>query len=236
MTGTIVNAAAVVAGGLIGLMVKKSIKQSLSDTCMRVIGLATLLIGISNALSYMLSIDDSGKISADGGLLLLISIIVGTVIGELLNIEGFIMRISAFAERKLKMNGFANGFVTSSLLFCVGAMAIVGAFNDGLNNDPSMLFIKSAMDGVSAVFLASSLGVGVLFSCIPLLLYQGSLTLCAGMLAPVLTGDMLSGMCMVGFVMIIAISLNLMNVTKFKTANMLPSLIVVVLLKLLPWF
>ncbi len=236
MTGTIVNAVAILCGGAVGLLAKKWIKPALSETCMKIIGLATLLIGLSNALSYMLVPDAQGRLSADGGLLLLVSLVVGTLIGEALGLDALIARLSGWAESKLKLDGFAKGFVTSTILFCIGAMAIVGAFNDGLNHDPSLLYIKSAMDGASAIFLAAALGAGVLFSSLPLLLYQGALTLCAGLLAPVLVGDTLSALCMVGFAMIVVIGLNLMEITKFKTANMLPALIVAVLLKLLPWF
>lgn len=236
MIGTLVNAAAVVAGGLVGVAAKKWIRQELSDSCMKVIGLAVTLIGLSNALSYMLSADGSGVLAVDGGLLLLISMVLGTLLGELLRLDAHITRLSGWVERRLRMEGFARGFLNATLLFCVGAMTIVGAFNDGLNHDPSLLFVKSAIDCASAVFLAAAMGIGVACAAVPLLLYQGALTLCAGLLAPVLTGATLNAVCMVGFVMIVAIGLNLMEVTAFKTANMLPALVVVVLLKQLPWF
>lgn len=236
MMGTIVNAVAVVCGGLVGLAAKKWIRQELSDTCMRIIGLAVTMIGLSNALSYMLSAGEGGVLTADGGLLLLISLVVGSLIGELLGLDEKIAKLSNWAEHKLKLSGFAKGFMSATILFCVGAMTIVGSFNDGLNHDPSILYVKSAIDCASAVFLSSALGVGVACAAFPLFLYQGALTLCAGLLAPVLVGATLNAVCLVGYVMIVAIGLNMMEVTKFKTANMLPALVVVVLLKLLPWF
>ena len=237
MTGTIVNAAAVLCGGAVGLLVKKGIKPELSDGCMKIVGLCTLLIGLTNTLSYMLSINEDGVLEAQGSLLLLVSLVSGTLLGELLHIEDGITRLSGWAERRFRLDGFAKGFVSASLLFCVGAMAIMGAFNDGLYHDPSLLYVKSMMDGISAFFLASALGVGVLASALPLFLYQGGLTLAAGLLAPLLEthASSMDALCMVGFVMIIAIGLNLMGLTKFKTANMLPALVIVIFAEKLPW-
>ncbi len=238
MTGTVVNAAAVLCGGAVGLIVKKGIRQELSERCMKIVGLCTFLIGLTNTLSYMLTITQSGAVEASGSILLLISLVTGTLIGELLHLEDAVDRLSAWAERRFRLDGFSKGFVTSTILFCVGAMTIMGAFNDGLNHDPSLLYIKSLMDGISSIFLASTLGFGVLVAALPILLYQGGLTLAAGLLAPFFAANpsSLNALCMVGFVMIIAIGLNLMGLTKFKTVNMLPALLVVILADKLPWF
>lgn len=238
MTGTIVNAAAILCGGAVGLVVKKGIKPELSESCMKVVGLCTFLIGLTSTLGIMLKVGEGGVIESEGSLLLLVSLVTGTLIGELLHIEDGIERLSGWAERKFRLDGFSKGFVTSTILFCVGAMAIMGAFNDGLQHDPSLLLVKSMMDGISAIFLASTLGFGVLVSAVPVFLYQGGLTLAAGLLAPLFASSptSLNAMCMVGFVMIIAIGLNLMDLTKFKTANTLPALLVVILADKLPWF
>lgn len=235
MTGTLVNAGAVIAGSLIGLLAKKWIKPALSDGLMKIIGLATLLIGLGGTFSYMLKSDSDGVLSSEGGMLLLLSLVLGALLGELLKIEDGIARLSGWVERKMRLDGFAKGFVSATLLFCVGAMTVVGAFNDGLNNDPSLLLVKSAMDCASAVFLSAALGAGVLFAFIPLLLYQGALSLCAGLLAPVLVGETLSAVCLVGYALIVAIGLNLIGLTRFKTANLLPALVVAALAAQLPW-
>ncbi|MEG0751237.1 MAG: DUF554 domain-containing protein [Oscillospiraceae bacterium] len=236
MLGTIVNTAAVVVGAGIGLLVKKGISRELSDTCMRVMGLATSLIGLTNLLPLMLTSDGSGKLVAGGGLLLLVSLVVGTTVGELLRLETWVERLSLFAERRFKLDGFSKGFVTASLLYCVGAMAIIGSFNDGLYGNHSILFVKSVMDAISGFFLASTLGVGVLFAALPVLLYQGALTLGAGLIAPLLSQSAMDDMCMAGFALIIVIGLNMMGITKFKTTNMLPSMLVILLVRLIPWF
>ena len=238
MTGTIVNAAAILCGGAVGLVVKKGIRRELSESCMKVVGLCTFLIGLTSTLRYMLSVGENGAIESNGSLLLLVSLVTGTLIGELLHIEDGIEKLSGWAERTFRLDGFSKGFVTASILFCVGAMAVMGAFNDGLAHDPGLLYVKSMMDGISSIFLASTLGFGVLAAAVPVLLYQGGLTLAAGLLAPFFAANpsALNAMCMVGFVMIIAIALNLMGLAKFKTSNMLPALLVVMLADKLPWF
>lgn len=235
MLGTIVNTAAILAGGAAGLLLKKGLKSELSDTCMKLMGLCTLFIGFSNSMKFMLSVNADGSLEANGGLLLIISLVVGTIIGELLGLERLVERFSDSLERRFKMEGFSKGFVTSSVLFCVGAMAIVGSFNDGLYGDHSILFVKSLMDGISALFLTAALGAGVLFSAGSVLIYQGSLTLLAGVIAPLLSAGAMNDMCMVGFAIIVAIGLNVMGLTKFRTTNMLPSMLVVLAARLLPW-
>ena len=238
MTGTLVNTAAIAAGSAVGWLCKKWIRPELSETCMKVVGLGTLLIGLANTVRYMLPVGADGSLTADGGLLLLVSLVLGTLLGEWIGIEKGIERLSGWTERRFRLDGFSKGFVSASILFCVGAMAILGSFNDGLYHDPSLLLVKSLMDGISAVFLTSTLGIGVLFSALPVFLYQGALTLCAGLLAPFFTAhpESLSALCMVGFALIIVIGLNLMGLTKYRTANMLPSLLVVLLAERLPWF
>ena len=136
--------------------------------------------------------------------------------------------------KRMGMTAAAVALLFAFLLFCVGAMTVVGSFNDGLNHDSSLLFVKSAMDCASSVFLSAALGVGVLFAFVPLL-YQGALILCAGLLAPVLAGDTLDAVCLVGYAMIVAIGLNLTGASKFKTANLLPALVVAALAAQLPW-
>ncbi|MDO4566034.1 MAG: DUF554 domain-containing protein, partial [Oscillospiraceae bacterium] len=222
-------------GGAAGLLVKKGLSEELSSTCMKIMGLCTVFIGLSGALKYMLVIGEDGALDTYGGLLLIISLVTGTLAGELLRLEQRFESFSSGLERRFGMDGFARGFVTASLLFCVGAMAIVGSFNDGLYGDHSILFIKSLMDGISALFLAASLGAGVLFASLAVLVYQGALTLSAGLIAPLLSEAAMADMCMVGYALIVVIGTNVMGLTKMRATNMLPSLAAVLLVRLLPF-
>lgn len=236
MIGTIVNTAAVVLGGFIGLCVKKGIKESIAEACMKALGAATMVIGLSGTLSAMLTLDADGNITADGGLLLIICLAAGTIIGECLKLHDRLESLSDTLESKLKLSGFSKGFVSASLLFCAGAMTMVGSFRDGLYGDSSVLLIKSAIDGVAAVFMASALGAGVIFSAVFVFVYQGLLTLCAGFLASVITPDMMDAISIVGYTIVACIGLNMTGATKIKAINMVFALPIAIVLKLLPWF
>jgi len=234
MTGTIANAAAIVAGGMIGLLFKKGIPDRLSNSMMEMCGLGIFLIGINGVVVNMITAaPETGKLSDSGGLLLVISLVVGGLIGELIDIDKRVNILGQKIEMKFHAEGFARGFVAASLLFCIGAMAIVGALNDGLNNDPSVLFVKSALDGILSAVLASSLGFGVIFSAIPVFLYQGGITLGAQMLSGVLQGELLTSVCMVGYTIVLVIGTGQMGMFKVKTANLLPALFVPILYHLL---
>ena len=226
--GTIVNTAAVLVGGVIGMIFKKGIGDSMQAALKKAVGIAVILVGLGGVFSEMLTLKD-GKLTADGSVMMIISLVVGTVIGELLRIED---RLSTLGDRLKKLvraggnDRFTEGFVTNTLVICVGAMAIVGSFSDGLHADPSTLFVKAILDGVIAVVFASTMGVGVLFAAIPLFLYQGALTLLAGALSGVMTDSMISSLSYVGSALIVAVGLNLTLDCRIKTGNMLPSLLV----------
>ncbi|MEG1849097.1 MAG: DUF554 domain-containing protein [Oscillospiraceae bacterium] len=227
MTGTWVNAAAIVLGGLLGLLLKKGLPAQVEDTAIHLVGLGVLVIGINGILTSMMQVNlETGRLSDQGGIVLVLSLVVGGLLGSLLRIED---RINAFGqqiERRLGSEGFAKGFVSASILYCVGAMAIVGALSDGLRGDSSILFTKSTLDGITSIVFASSLGVGVLFAAVPVLVYQGAISLGAGLLAPVLTrGTLLDLICMVGYCIVLVIGTNLMGLTKYKTADMIPALL-----------
>ncbi len=224
MTGTLVNCVAVAAGGAIGCLFKKGIKESYMNSVNMALGLSVLVIGINGIVSYMINISD-GKLSSSGELLLVVFLVLGTFFGELLKLDERFNRFCGKIESRLKKGGFAAGFVNGTALFCVGAMAIVGSLTDGLNNDPSILFIKSALDFTAAIIFGASMGFGVIFSFIPLLLYQGGITLAAGALDGILQGDVLDQVCFTGYAIIMAIGLNFLLEKKFKTLNMLPALI-----------
>lgn len=236
MIGTIVNTIAIAIGSMIGIFVGKKLKEDIVDSCLKAVGIAVLIVGLNGVLSIMLTANTEGIIEANGGMSLLISLVVGTVIGEILKLDEKLTNLSDFFEKKLHIDGFSKGFVNASILFCSGAMAIIGSFNDGLYGDSSLLIIKSVMDGASAIFLASGLGIGVAFSAIAILLYQGTLTIFAGFLAPIISDQLMNDFSMVGFAIVMCIGLNMMGATKFKTSNMVPALLIILILQYIPWF
>lgn len=228
MTGTLVNAGMIAAGSCVGLILKKGLRPHLEQAIHQATGLAVIMIGLNGALTNMLSSDPAtGSVSSSGELILVFSMILGAIVGESLGIEEHLNRLGDLVEDKLHLSGFAQSFVNGALIYCVGAMAIVGAINDGLLGDPSTLITKGVLDGVTSIVLAASMGPGVLFSAIPVILYQGGLTLFAGLLEPVLQGELLRQICAAGFVLVGCIGVNFMS-DKFhiKVANFLPALLV----------
>jgi len=216
---TLVNAAAVLIGGGAGLLFNRKIPRTLCENIMRVIGLCVCVIGISGALS-------------GDFMLMIVSLSLGMLVGELLKIEDALGKAGIWLQKKLTRtkgeNTFAQGFVTASLLFCTGAMSIVGSIESGLNHDYRIIFTKSVLDGVSAVIFASTFGFGVLFSAAAILIYQGSIELFAGFLQNVLTDALTTQISAVGSVMILGIGLNMVlgeKSKKIKTANLLPGLL-----------
>lgn len=223
MIGTIVNIASVLAGSSIGILFRGKFPDKVQTTVIHGISLAVILIGMQMAFS----IEKNPDI-----LLVIFSLVIGAVLGESLGIEA---KLKNFGESlKDKFGGgdglFVQGFVQASLIYCVGAMAIMGSIQDGLNNDPSILYTKSLLDGITSIAFASSSGIGVAFSVIPILFYQGTITLTAGWAAVYLTEDMIRIMTASGGLLITAIGLNMLGVSKIKTGNLLPSLLVAVIL------
>lgn len=218
MIGTIVNSLAVVIGCLIGFIFKGRLKTNISNTIMSGLGLCILYIGVSGALK------------GEDTLLMIICIVIGALIGELINIDNWLNRLGQAVERKVNKGGknnisIAEGFFSASLLFCVGAMAIVGALESGLRGNYDTLFAKSLLDGITSIILTSTLGIGVVFSAITIFVYQGAITLGAGMLANVLSETVINNMTGVGSLLIIGLGLNILGVTKIKVANLLPAVI-----------
>lgn len=217
MIGTFVNAASIVVGSFVGTLFKIGIPDRIKSTVMHAISLSVLIIGFDSALKYK------------NLLLVIISLAIGGILGELLDIEKKLNEFGNFLERRLARGSesrISEGFVTASLIYCVGAMAIVGALKDGLQGDHSILFAKSMLDGISSIIFASTLGIGVMISSISVLLYQGSITLCASLLKDLLTANVIADMSAIGGVLIIGISLNMLNLTKIKIGNLLPSIFV----------
>ncbi len=222
MLGTIINTIAVICGGLLGLLLKKGLPKRLADALMKGLGLCTLYLGIS------------GSLKGENSFILIISIVIGTLIGEGLQLEEKIGLLGNKLEAKFKKNGqtisIAQGFVTSSLLFCVGAMAIVGSLQSGLQGNYEMLFNKSMLDFVAAVIFASTLGVGVVFAAGFVFVYQGAITLFAVWLAPFLSEHTIAEMTCVGSVLIIGLALNMLGITKLKIMNYVPAVFIPIIL------
>ncbi len=230
--GTVVNCLAIIAGGIIGLVFKKFIRKTWVDGINKALGIAVLIVGINGVISNMLSFD-GGAFSTSGELLLIVSLVVGTLAGEILNLNGRFERFTQKIEKKFNFGNFSAGFISATVLFCVGAMAIIGSLSDGLRGDSSILFIKSALDFTAAIVLASTLGWGVIFSFVPILIYQGGITLASSLLGSFLVGEVLKQVCYVGYAIIMCIGLNFLIKDKIKTLNMLPSVLVPVIYSLI---
>lgn len=216
MTGVIVNTLTVLLGSGLGLLLKKGIPERVSRAVMTAIGLCTIYIGIDGALS------------GSNTIVLIVSMVLGTIIGTLLDIDGKINSAGSFFERKLRRArekaSVAEGFMAGSLLFCVGAMTIVGSLNSGLSGDHTLIFTKSALDLISSCMLASSLGIGVMLAAIFVFAFQGALVLGAGLLQGFLTdAALISEITCAGSVIIIGLGLNILGLSKFKVADMLPA-------------
>nr|WP_321452170.1 DUF554 domain-containing protein [uncultured Carboxylicivirga sp.] len=219
LQGTIVNIVAVLIGSSIGLIVGSKLPQRIVKTVFQAIGLFTLVIGIMMALK------------GSEMLVIVFSLIVGTIVGELLYIDKNVERLSAKVKKVLKIGNphFSEGLVTSFLLFCMGAMTILGAIDEGLGNGSDILYTKSMMDGFSSMALASVMGIGVAFSIIPMLLYQGGITLLAYWLGDFITQQIVTELTAVGGILLIGLGINILEIKQIKVMNMLPSLVLVIL-------
>ncbi|MCR1950338.1 DUF554 domain-containing protein [Clostridium sp. DSM 100503] len=222
MIGTIINSLTIVVGSIVGLFVKEKINEKISSTIMSGLALCVIYIGISGALK------------GENTIVMIISIALGGFIGEAIDIDLKLEKLGKRIERKVNKNGstisISEGFVTSTLLFCVGAMAIVGALESGLNNDYSTLLAKSILDGISAIIFSSTLGIGVILSAISVFIYQGSITIAAGMLTNVLNNIAITNITTVGSLLIIGLGFNMIGITKIKVSNLLPAIIVAIIL------
>ena len=223
-TGVIVNTLAVIVGSLIGLLCKKGFPKKLSDAVMFGAGLCTAYIGISSAIS-------AGSHPQANPIAPVIALAGGALIGTLLDIDGALNRAAASVENKLRHgqpggNSLAEGFVSATLLFCVGSMIILGGLSAGISGDNTIYFTKSVLDFVSSVALSVSLGAGVLLAAVSVGVLQGLFVLAAGFLQPILTEHMIAEINCVGNLLIVIIGLNLMGITKQKVANFLPAIII----------
>jgi len=220
LTGTLVNFAAIIIGGAVGLAFRKGLPQKYMNAVLYIIGLTVIALGVKYVI-------DSEQI-----LVVIVSAILGTLAGTALRLDERLKSLGDFMQSHIHIGGdrFSEAFTTSTLLFCIGAMAITGAIQGGLQGDHSILYLKSVMDGVVAVFFASALGVGVLFSALPVLIYQGAIALGAAQLAPVLDMAVIPEMSAVGGIALMALGLGLADIKKYKVANILPSIFLPILI------
>lgn len=217
MIGTIVNCCAIIIGCILGLIIKDKMTEKISNTIMNGLALCVLYLGIS------------GSIDAKNPIIMIVSIALGALMGELIDIDKRLSNLGEKLEYRFSKNdGISNvsisqGFVSASLLFCVGAMAIIGSLQSGLSQNYDTLFAKSILDGISAIIFSASLGIGVIFSTLAVFIYQGSITLCASFLSGILSEPVINCMSATGSLLIIGLGLNILKSTNIKIANLLPS-------------
>jgi uncharacterized membrane protein YqgA involved in biofilm formation len=220
MIGTLVNTAAVIVGSTLGLLIHAHLPPKLTRIAFQGIGLFTLFIGFQMA-------------SKTGSLLILIfSMVIGAIIGQLIDLDRHIQNLSEKLKTRLKSKNekFTEGLVTAFLLWCMGSMTILGAMEEGFGDPPNLLLAKSVLDGFSSMALAATMGIGVMFAAIPLLVYQGGLTLLASSLKDILAGPVIAEMTAVGGLLLIGLGINILEIKKLKILNMLPALIIAVIL------
>jgi len=231
--GTLVNTGAIVLGGLVGMLEGKRLTARCPQTIVAGLSMAVMFVGVAGTLQEMLRANAAGRLVSHGALMLVVSLAVGAVLGEWWDLDGKLERFGGWLRRVThneKDNTFVNAFVTASLTFCIGAMAIVGSIEDGMKGDPSILYLKSVMDGVFTVVMVVSLGKGAVFSAVPIFLYQGAMTLAARLLASTVTPAAMDNLSYVGNLLIFAVGWNLIHgEKKVRVANLLPSLVVAVL-------
>ena len=222
MFGTIVNSLAIITGCIIGLILKGHFPERISVILFQGIGLATLVLGIQMAIQTQEII------------MVILSLVLGGIIGEIINIEERVDRwgekIKIIFKQQKTREKFKEGFITASLLYCVGSMAVIGAIEEGINGNPDILLAKSALDGISSIIFTASFGIGVLFSTIPVFLYQGTITQIAILVKNWVTVDMINEMTAVGGILILGLALGILEIKKLKIANLLPSLLIILLL------
>jgi uncharacterized membrane protein YqgA involved in biofilm formation len=218
LLGTIVNVVSIIVGTLFGIMIRRGIPDRMKDTLMQGMGLTTVVIGLSMALE------------TENILIVLVSMVLGGVAGELIGIEDRLESVGRRLENMMGQNkgDFAKAFITASLVYVVGAMAIMGSLESGLTGAHSTLYVKSVLDGITSVVFASGMGIGVAFAAIPVLLYQGTITLVAASIKSMLTDAIINEMTATGGILIMGIGLSILNIKKINVGNMLPAIVVAI--------
>ena len=235
--GTIINTVAIIVGGLIGHFTGRLFKQEQQAALNKACGISVLFIAIAGAMQGMLHID-GGSIVSGKSMLVVLCLAIGTIIGELIGIEKGFERFGEWLKKKTGNSGdkeFVNAFVTASLTVCIGAMAIVGAIQDGILGDYSTLAVKSVLDLIIIAVMTSSLGKGCAFSAIPVLVFEGSITLLAKIVSPVMTDMAIAYLALIGSILIFCVGVNLVWGKTIRVANMLPAVILAVVAAYIPW-
>ena len=226
--GTVINVLAILGGGLVGALFGRFFKESLQTALVKTAGICVMFIGIAGTLEKMLSVTVGGKLTSGGTLMMICSMALGTLVGEIINIDGLVEKFGSFLKQKTgnaKDINFVEGFVSASVTVCVGAMTVVGSINDGLYGDTSVLLIKSLLDFIIIIVMTSSLGKGCIFSAIPAGIVQGLFTLAAKLVQPYMTDAALHNLSLVGSILIFCVGLNLLRKNSVKVANMLPAIV-----------
>lgn len=234
--GTIINCVAILAGGILGLLFGRFLKEDMQDSLTKACGISTIFIAIAGALESMLRIEQDSLVST-GSLLIVSCLALGTLIGELLNIENLFERFGEWLKCKTgnaKDNRFIEAFVVASLTVCIGAMAIVGAIEDGITGDFSILATKAVLDLIIIMVMTCAMGKGCIFSAIPVGIFQGSITLLARFISPIMTQEALSNLSMIGSILIFCVGVNLVWGKKIRVANMLPAVVLAVVIAFIP--
>lgn len=235
--GTLINIGAILAGGIAGLLLGRSVKQRYQDILMITVGICVMMLGIGGTMVEMLSIEN-GAITSGGSMMMILTLALGAICGEWLNIEGGIEHFGIWLKQKTGSGGdhaFVDAFVTASLTVCIGAMAVVGSIQDGLTGDYSTLAAKAILDMIIIFVMTVSMGKGCVFSAIPVGIFQGAITILARLIEPLMTEAALSNLSFVGSVMIFCVGLNLVFGKKVKVANLLPAIIFAVAWSFAPW-
>ncbi|MBR5314872.1 MAG: DUF554 domain-containing protein [Clostridia bacterium] len=229
--GTLINVGAIIIGGIIGALFGKCLKDDLQASLIKTIGISVMFIGASGALEKILTVSE-GKLTSNGTLMMICSMTLGTLVGELIDIDGKIERFGEWLKKKTgnaKDSRFIDGFVSASITFSVGGMAVLGSINDGISGDYSILLLKSLIDFITVIIMTSSMGKGCIFAAIPVFIVQGGLTLGAKFIEPYMTEMALNNLSLVGSVLIFCVGLTLFRKNSIKVANMLPAILVAII-------
>ena len=235
--GSLINTISIIAGGLIGMVVGRAFSEDQQEALTKACGISVLFIAIAGAMEGMLRVE-GGQVASGKSMLVVLCLAVGTLIGELIGIEKGFVTFGEWLKIRTGNSGdaqFVNAFVTASLTVCIGAMAIVGSIQDGVTGDYSTLAVKSVLDLIIVAVMTSSLGKGAAFSAIPILLFEGSITLLAKLIAPLMTGAAIAYLSLIGSVLIFCVGLNLVFDRKLRVANMLPAVFLAAAAAYLPW-
>lgn len=235
--GTIINSVAIIVGGVFGLLFGKILNERIQDSLQKASGICVLFIGIAGAMEGMLKLSGS-SLSAGRSMLIVASLALGALVGEILNIEHGFERFGEWLKVKTgnaKDKSFVEGFVTASLTVCIGAMAVVGSIKDGISGDYSILATKAILDFIIIMVMTCSLGKGCIFSAIPVAVFQGLITALARLIKPLMTGGALANLSLIGSILIFCVGVNLVWDKRIKVANLLPSLVFAVAIAFLPF-